>query len=277
MDPIIRNLILDMDGVLWRGETPMPGLKAFFDTLNELNINYMLATNNATKVATQYTQKLARYGVDIPAEHIMTSAEVVAAYLRQEFPDLEALYVVGEEGLRQAVQAKGFTVISPEQVQDGAKASVVVGGFTRELSYGELAMGSLLVHNGAKFFATNLDVTFPNEIGPLPGAGSVLAVISTATGVQPTVTGKPGPIMFQQGLKRLGAASTTTAMVGDRLNTDILGGKNAGMHTVLLLSGVTQREDLDGFEFQPDYVYQDISELADVLRKTHVAEDRKLK
>lgn len=268
MNPTLRNLILDMDGVLWRGDTPMPGLKDFFDTLNELEINYVLATNNATKVATQYTEKLIGFGIQIDPEHIMTSAEVAASFIRQEHPDLKEIYVVGESGLQIAVERQGFTVITPEAVRDGAFVPVVVGGFTRHLTYGELAMGAHLVHNGAKFYATNLDVTFPTEMGPLPGAGSVLAVISTATGVQPIVTGKPQPIMFEQGVKRLASKKNETAMVGDRLNTDIQGGNQAGLQTILLLSGVTKQDDLNGSDIQPNYIFKDITDLADALRKT---------
>jgi 4-nitrophenyl phosphatase len=244
-------------------------LKAFFATLDDLNFKYVLATNNATKVASQYTEKLANFGVSMKPENIMTSAEVAAAYIREQHPQTEDIYVVGESGLRIAVERQGFHIITPQQVKDGAYSSVVVGGFTRDLTYGEIAMACHLIHNGAKYYGTNGDVTFPTEMGPLPGAGSILAMITTATGVQPTITGKPKSIMFHQALKRMDSTVDETAMVGDRLNTDILGGQQAGLSTVLLLSGVTKHADLETSEIQPDYVYNDITELGSVLKEVH--------
>ena len=261
----IKNLILDMDGVLWRGETPMPGLADFFATLHQKHINFALATNNAAKTAVMYTEKFARFGIRIPPELILTSAETTAVYLSERYDVGTAVYIVGEKGLHDALTAKGFHIITPQQVEMGMTAPLVVAGFNRHVIYNELAMGALLVHKGAAFIGTNPDPSFPSEIGPLPGAGSLLAVIETATGVSPLIIGKPKPIIFQEAVKRLGGTPANTAMVGDRLTTDIAGGKGAGLATILVLTGVTSREQTQTSPIQPDFICDDITDLANQL------------
>lgn len=265
MDNPIKNLILDMDGVLWRGETPMPGLVDFFDTLRAAGIGFILATNNATKTAAMYTERLARFGVNVPPEQILTSAEATASYLASEYPPGSAAYVVGAKGLHDAITAQGFRVVTPQQVRAGGGAAFVVVGFSPHATYEELAMGSLLVHRGTPFIGTNPDPTFPSEIGPLPGAGALIAVIATATGVDPLLIGKPGPIVFREAVKRLGGAPSTVAMVGDRLSTDIAGAKAAGLRAVLVLSGISTREEAETGPIRPDFIFADITELAAFL------------
>ncbi len=261
----INNLILDMDGVLWRGETPQPGLVDFFTTLRRLQIGFVLATNNATKMAVQYTQKLARFEVDVPPEQILTSAETTASYLQGAYAAGTAVYVVGTDGLREAMQVKGFSVIGPDEVEQGATAPLVVAGFTPTATYRELAMGALLVQKGAAFVGTNPDKTIPHELGSLPGAGALLAVIETATGVAPVTIGKPGPIVFEEALRRLKGAKENTAMVGDRLSTDIAGAKGAGLTAILLLSGISTRAEAEACATPPDFIFDDIVELTGQL------------
>jgi 4-nitrophenyl phosphatase len=261
----IKNLILDMDGVLWRGETPMPGLVDFFATLRQKNINFALATNNATKTAVMYTDKLARFGIQVPPEQILTSAETTAVYLSERYDAGTAVYIVGEKGLHEAFAAKGFHIITPEEAKNGATASLVVAGFNRHVTYPDLAMGALLVHKGATFIGTNPDPSIPTELGPLPGAGSLLAVIETATGVKPIIIGKPQPTVFMEAVRRLGGTLANTAMVGDRLSTDIAGGQGAGLHTILVLSGVTSREQVQSSTIKPDFIFDDITDLANHL------------
>lgn len=262
----IKNLILDMDGVLWHGESAMPGLAAFFDTLRQLDIGFVLATNNATKSAEQYTQKLAGMGVHIPADQILTSAETTANYLAHKYPTGTAVYVIGTESLHQTIRASGFKIIGPSQVEEGKDAPLVVVGFNPSVVYRELAMGSLLVHKGAHFIGTNPDPSIPSEIGPLPGAGALLAVIQAATGVDPIVIGKPGTAIFEDAVQRLGGSINDTAMVGDRLGTDIAGAKAAGLSTILVLSGISTEGDILETGINPDYVFSDISELASVMQ-----------
>ncbi len=268
----LKNLILDMDGVLWRGETPMPGLATFFETLRDARINFVLATNNATKVATQYAEKLREFGVTVSPSAILTSAEATAAYLENRFPPGASAYVVGETGLRQAMESQGFSVL-PESddvnfVDPQLRADVVVVGFTRHACYRHLATAVHLINNGALFVGTNPDVTFPNEVGPMPGAGAYLAFIEAATNQQPTVVGKPGRAIFDEALNRLGAAREETAMVGDRLETDIVGAQAAGLKTIMLLSGVTNRQKLESSDIRPDFIYDNIQDLTNNLLRS---------
>lgn len=264
----VKNLILDMDGVLWRGETPLPGLANFFTTLRELDVGFVLATNNATRVAVQYTEKLARFGVRVPPDHILTSAETTASYLSRSYPPGATVYAVGEAGLRQALQDAGFDLLPPNGlVAPEARADVVVVGLDRAACWERLASAAYLILNGARFVGTNSDVSFPTEMGPLPGAGALLAVVEKATGVAPEVIGKPAPAIFHEALRRLSAQPGTTAMVGDRLETDIAGAHAAGLPAILVLSGVTRRAQLPGNPVQPDAVFDDISTLATALRR----------
>lgn len=261
----IKFLILDMDGVLWRGETPMPGLAQFFEDIRAAGIEAILATNNASKTVEQYQQKLARFGVDMPAERILTSAEATGDYLAESYPPGTAVYVVGGPGLHEAMTSRGFEVVTPRQAREGRAAELVVIGFSPQATYDDLAMAAHLVHKGARFVGTNPDVTFPSEVGPMPGAGALLALVSTATGVEPTIVGKPKPIMFEQALHRLNADKRDTAMVGDRLATDIAGARELGLQTILVLSGISTREEAANGPVEPDLILTDIGALADYL------------
>lgn len=271
----ITDLILDMDGVLWRGDTPMPGLIEFFEALVENKIGYILATNNATKTAEMYVERLAGFGLDIPIELILNSAEATARYLRHKFPDSRTAYVVGEEGLVQAMSERKFEIVSGEGfIGPDAAADNVVVGFTRYVCYPQLASAALLINRGSRFIGTNPDVSIPTEFGPLPGAGSLLAYLEAATGVQPQVIGKPNLPMFQEALRRLGSSPETTAMVGDRIATDIVGGNAAGLKTILLLSGIAKKKDLETAPVQPDCVLDGISELTKSINSGEVSLDK---
>ena len=262
----LRSLVLDMDGVLWHGNTPLPGLTDLFDTLADLELPFILATNNATNTPEQYVQKLGRFGVTVTPEQVLTSPVATVGYLKQHYSEGTTVYAVGELGLRQALTDAGFGLIGPDEVKVQETAPVVVGGLVREsLSYDLLAMGALLVRQGAAFVATNYDATYPSELGQLPGAGAVLSVITKATGVEPTVIGKPHAAMFEEAVRRLGMEPAETLMVGDRLETDIEGAYKAGLQTALILTGVSQHEDIG--ETPPDYVLDDLSALVELLQK----------
>ena len=261
----IQNLIIDMDGVLWHDNTPMPGLADFFAILRRLNIKFMLATNNASKTPAMYKQKFAGFGIEMDEFNILNSAEATAQYVRGEYDAGTAVYVVGDIGLHEAMKAQGFKILTIDEVYNGATAEVVVAGFNPNVFYKELAAGTICIRKGAKFIGSNPDPSYPTEWGPLPGAGAIIAVLETATGVKPIFIGKPGPALFQEAMTRLQAKPENTAMVGDRLTTDIAGGINAGIETILVLSGVTAKEELQESEIQPTYVLADISELAERL------------
>lgn len=253
----ICHLIIDMDGVLWRGDEPMPGLSEFFAFLEEREIAFILATNNASRTPEQYVAKLARFGVEVPIETILTSALVSAAYLADVAPSGSRVYVIGEKGIQQALRERGF-------VLDDETAKYVVVGWDRNCTWDKLATASLLIHDGADFVGTNPDVSFPTERGPVPGNGALLAALEAATGVEPVVTGKPDPRMYQEALRRMDATPETTAMIGDRLDTDIAGASNAGLTTILVLSGIATEEDVVTASNRPDLVCAGIQEL---LRK----------
>lgn len=273
MDMPIKNLILDMDGVLWHGETPVPGLVDFFDALRAAGIGFVLATNNATKTAASYTERLARFGVAVSPEQILTSAETTAAYLAVRHESGAPVYVLGAQGLHDAVRDQGFHVVTPAEVRAGISVVAVVAGLAPNMMYEDLAMAAYLINQGAPFIGTNPDLTFPSEYGPLPGSGAFLAALSAATGVEPTIIGKPEPVIFLEAVKRLGGDASGVAMVGDRLSTDIYGAKAVGLQAILLLSGISTREEAEAGSVQPDYIFADITELASFLtREMPVAE-----
>jgi 4-nitrophenyl phosphatase len=249
-----------MDGVLWRGDTPMPGLPAFFAFLREHAIEFMLATNNASKTPEQYVDKLARFGVEVDVERVLTAALVSAAYLADVAAPGSRIYVIGEEGLRRALREQGF-VLTDEDVD------YVAVGWDRHTDWEKLATASLLIHEGAEFIGTNPDKSYPTEQGPVPGNGALLAAIEATTGISPLVTGKPEPRMYQEALRRMDARPETTAMIGDRIDTDIAGAVQAGLTGVLLLSGIATAEDARTAVPQPDLVCADVEELTALWRR----------
>ncbi len=259
----LQYLLIDMDGVLWRGDKPMPGLTDFFALLRRRGIGFVLATNNASKMHDDYVKRLAGYDIAISPDEIITSAQATAWYLAERSAPDTPVYVIGEDGLRQALLREGFRLVD----NDGAPKYVVVG-WDRHLTFDKLAQATLYIHDGASFIATNPDRTWPSERGLLPGAGAILAAVQAATDVEPTIIGKPSPLMLQIAMRRIGAEPSNTAMLGDRLETDILGGRNAGLTTILVLSGVTDTDTLAASPFQPDLVFEDIAALTQAwLRK----------
>ena len=254
----LDGLILDMDGVLWRGMEPMPGLVSFFDALRQKGTHFVLATNNSTRTLAQYADKLGGMGVEIRPEQVITSAYAAADYLLTLADPGTPVYAVGEAGVIDALESRGFRVADEE-------ARFVVAGLDRSFTYEKMARAMQLILKGASYLGTNPDVTLPTPADPLPGAGAVLAGITAATGVQPVIIGKPEAWMFQQAMARLGTRPERTAMVGDRLETDILGGRNAGVRTILVLSGITQRADLDASPLKPDWVFEDLRTLTAAL------------
>lgn len=263
----IHHLIVDMDGVLWRGDEPIAGLVEFFAFLRQHHIGFILATNNSSRAPEQYVAKLARFGVGIPVESILTSAQAAAAYLAGLASPGARVYAIGEEGIRQALEQQGFVLTG----ETGEGAAYVVVGWDRQLTWDKLATAALLIHAGAGFIGTNPDANYPTERGPVPGNGAQLAALRTTTGVAPVVVGKPEPRMYEEALRRMGACPETTAVIGDRLDTDIAGGVQAGLATVLVLSGISTKADLAASAVKPDLVCADIGELravwTDQLRK----------
>jgi 4-nitrophenyl phosphatase len=261
----LKTLLIDGDGVLWHGNQPAPGLNQFFNVINQHQIKWALVTNNATAPVDDYVAKFKSFGVEASRESIFTSAIATAAYLRQRLEAGQSVYVVGERGIKEALAEAGFVVHDgtdrPERV------AVVVVGLDRQLTYRKLEIATWLIRDGATFIATNPDRTIPTPYGLSPGAGSVIAAVIAATDQQPVFIGKPRPAIFEVALAYFKTDADSTAMIGDRLDTDILGAKQLGLKTILTLGGVTQREDLAVSEVQPDLVAEGIGDLAEQFEK----------
>jgi 4-nitrophenyl phosphatase len=249
----IHALVIDMDGVLWRGDDPLPGLVEFFKLLRERSIAFCMATNNASGSPGRYVEKLASMGVEVSPGDILTSAMVTAQHIAVTAPGA-SVYAIGD-GTRQAVLDHGL------RLSRGEQADFVAVGWDPKLTYEELSEATLLIHAGAKFIGTNPDRTWPSERGLLPGNGAILAFLQAATDVEPFVIGKPGRAMFDAALAAMGADAAHTAMLGDRLETDILGGQNAGLRTIFVLSGASDEAELAASPVKPDWVFKDIQEL----------------
>jgi 4-nitrophenyl phosphatase len=251
----VQAVVMDMDGVLWRGDTPLPGLHEFFEFLHQRSLPFILATNNSTKTVEAYVRTLAKLGVTVGPEHIVTSAVATAEYLRATYPGRSLrTHLVGEAGLLEIMLQAGF----PQVMSD---ADVVIVGMDRDLTYQKIRTASTFIRQGARFIGTNGDRTFPMPDGLAPGSGSVLAAIEAASGQEPFIIGKPAPVMFEMALARVGVTASKALMIGDRLETDILGGQRAGLITVLVRSGVTSPELLADSIIQPDLVYDGLPEL----------------
>jgi 4-nitrophenyl phosphatase len=256
----LRHLIVDMDGVLYRGSEAIPGTQEFVKFLREQGIGFVLATNNSTRTPRQYVDKLAGMGVSIRPEEVLTSALATADYMAGIALPGSRVFVVGENGLRAALGNAGFELVEED-------AEYVVAGMDFHVCYERLAQATLLIRAGARFVGTNPDKTFPSEQGILPGAGSLLAFLETATGVAPTVIGKPETAMMEQALARMEAQADTCAVVGDRLETDILAGQRAGLATLLVLTGITDQAMLEQAEVRPDLVFDDVAHLIRAWRE----------
>jgi 4-nitrophenyl phosphatase len=251
----VQAVVMDMDGVLWRGDTPLPGLHEFFEFLHQRSLPFILATNNSTKTVEAYVRTLARFGIAIGPEHIVTSAVATAEYLRATYPG-QALrtHLVGESGLFEIMLEAGYAQVM-------ADADVVIVGMDRDLTYAKIRTASTLIRQGARFIGTNGDRTFPMPDGLAPGSGSMLAAIEAAAGQAPFIIGKPEPVMFEMALARLGVTASQALMIGDRLETDILGGQQAGLITVLVRSGVTSPEALAASSVKPDLIFDGLPDL----------------
>ena len=254
----IKALILDMDGVIWRSDTPIGDLPDIFRRIEERGIKYVFATNNGTRTPDQYVATLAKLGVKVDASQVVTSALGVAHMLSQKFPRGTKCFMIGEDGIRMALQEKGFEILSTEEAPD---AQFFVIGIDRQVNFDKMREATLLVRRGVPFYATNPDKTFPTPRGEIPGAGAWISVITTATGVQPIVAGKPFPYLMELALQRLGTKKEETLVVGDRLETDIAAGQAVGCPTALVLSGVSTREQAQMWMPKMDFVVDDLSSL----------------
>ncbi|MFT3894713.1 MAG: HAD-IIA family hydrolase [Anaerolineales bacterium] len=256
--PHIKALILDMDGVIWRSDTPIGDLPDIFRRIEEHGIKYVFATNNSTKSSEQYVERLKGLGVSAEAWQVVTSSQGAAHVMAQRFSQGTKVFAIGEDGVRLALEEKGFEIVS---VENATEAQVVVMGLDRTISFQKASEAALLIRNGVPFYATNPDKTFPTPRGQIPGAGAWISVITTATGVEPIYAGKPFPFMMELSLERLGVRKEETLVVGDRLDTDIAAGQAIGCPTALVLSGISTKEQADEWKPKIDFIADDLSAL----------------
>ena len=256
----IKALILDMDGVIWKADAPIGDLPSTFNRIRERGLKFVFATNNGTKTPEDYQQKLADLGVDIAPSQVVTSAMGIAFMLAQRFPRGTKIFMIGEDGIRVALEEKGFEILSAE---NASQAQAFVMGIDRGINFQKVAEATLLVRAGIPFYTTNTDKTFPTPRGEIPGSGAWVSVIQTATNVEPIIAGKPFPFLMELSLEKLGTKKEETLVVGDRLETDIAAGQSVGCPTALVLSGVSTKAQADAWTPKMDII---AASLADLVR-----------
>jgi 4-nitrophenyl phosphatase len=257
-----KAFVFDMDGVLYLGNQVLPGVNDILNALTIRGLKYVLATNNSTATPSLYVEKLAGMGIEVPEESILTSSMATRDFLVSELPANAGIYVVGSQALRSQL----FTDTTFEPVQFGERdPDAVVVGLDVGFTYEKLRLATAAIRAGAKFVATNADATLPTEHGLVPGCGSIVAAIAAASGTMPIVIGKPEPLLIQMAVRHLGLGSAEAVVIGDRLDTDIIAGNRAGLLTVLVLTGVSKREEIPTSSVLPDLVFNDLPALLDAL------------
>jgi NagD protein len=253
----IRSWLMDMDGVLVREEHPVPGADRFIARLRERGLPFLVLTNNSIYTRRDLAARLRVAGLEVPEGSIWTSALATARFLENQRPQGSA-FVIGEAGVTTALHQSGYTLTERDP-------DYVVLGETRTYSFERITQAIRLIAGGARFIATNPDPTGPTPDGPLPATGSVAALISRATGVEPYFVGKPNPLMMRSALNAIDAHSETTAMVGDRMDTDVVAGLEAGLETILVLSGVTSRAQADRYPYLPSRIVESVADLVEEI------------
>jgi NagD protein len=252
-----HSWLMDMDGVLVHEEHAVDGADRFLARLRELGRPFLVLTNNSIYTPRDLSARLRLSGLDVPEDAIWTSALATARFLEQQRPGGSA-FVIGEAGITTALHSAGYTLTDRDP-------DYVVLGETRTYSFERITRAIRLIHDGARFIATNPDPTGPSPDGPLPATGSVAALISRATGVAPYYVGKPNPLMMRSALNALDAHSESTAMIGDRMDTDVVAGIEAGLETILVLTGVTTLEEAERFPFRASRIVDSVADLVDGL------------
>ena len=248
--------LIDLDGVIYRGNELLPGAEQFITWLETNKKKYLFLTNNSFATATQILAKLERLGIATNNTHLLTAGQAAAQYIARRFPK-GVVYVVGEQPLIELVESLGLTGANI----DAQEADAVLVGLDRDFDYAIMTCAMNAVRSGALFVTINRDPVLPIAGGFIPGCGALAAAIEVASGVTPEVVGKPEPMLLQEAMRQLDSQPGETVMIGDGLQVDILAGQNAGTHTLLLLSGSSSREDLEKSPLKPDHVYQDLADL----------------
>jgi NagD protein len=254
----IHSWLMDMDGVLVHEEHAIPGADEFVNRLRQTGRRFLVLTNNSIYTRRDLAARLRNSGIDVPEEAIWTSALATARFLEDQRPGGSA-FAIGEAGLTTALHNAGYTLTE-------RRPDYVVLGETRTYSFERIAHAIRLIEGGARFIATNPDATGPSVDGPLPATGSVAALISRATGVDPYFVGKPNPLMMRSALNAIDAHSETAAMIGDRMDTDVVCGLEAGMETILVLTGVTTKEEAERFPFRAGRIVDSVADLLEEVQ-----------
>ena len=251
-----QNFICDMDGVIYHGNELIPHVKEFIAWLEENNKNYLFLTNGSGRSPRELAQKLERMGLNVGEEHFYTSAQATASFLKSQCPNGSA-YVIGEPGLTYAMYEAGF-------IMNDINPDYVVFGSTKSLNYEQIEKASRLVMNGAKLIGSTRDLTDPSEDGIIPACRALISPVELTTGRKAYYVGKPNPLMMRHALKKLNCHRIDAAIIGDRMDTDIIAGIETEMDTVLVLSGVTCVSDLDKFPYRPKYILKDVGVIAGI-------------
>jgi NagD protein len=247
--------LTDMDGVLVHENEPVPGAAALLQQWRDQDKPYLVLTNNSIFTPRDLSARLRESGLIVPEDRIWTSALATADFMAAQIPGGSA-FVIGEAGMTTALHEAGF--VMTERAPD-----YVVVGETRNYSFEAITKAIRLIGDGSRFIVTNPDATGPSADGPMPATGAVAALISKATGKEPYVVGKPNPMMFRSAMNKIGAHSENTGMIGDRMDTDIVAGIEAGLHTVLVLSGISDRAEIERYPFRPDEVLESVADLVE--------------
>jgi len=245
----VRAVLFDMDGVIYVGDRPLPGVQDLLDYLDATGRRWLCITNNASNTSQMFAAKLNKMNIQADPVHILGSAEATAAWLAEQVPQRGKVIMLGMEGLRTALLNAGFTLVT-----DPLEAEFAVAGINFNLVYEDVANVALAIRNGARFVGTNIDPTYPSERGQIPGTGSILAMLIAATDVQPEIVGKPYPGMYELAMRRVHAQPMETLMVGDRYETDIVGAVELGLVTAGVLSGISSRETFEAGTPPPDFI-----------------------
>lgn len=256
------GFILDLDGVIWRGDTLLHGASSLLEIFNRHSFPYVFVTNNATLAPQHFCAKAQRLGIEMHPHQVITSSHAAVKMLHQRLPPGSKILVIGENGLIEAITEANF------QITDSAEnAQAVVVGMDRQINWLKMAEAAYAIAKGALFLGTNMDPSFPTERGLAPGNGAILQALQATVSIPPQIVGKPQPDLFRQALEQLGTAAEETLVIGDRIATDIQGGKNAGLPTALMLTGVTSPEELARSALQPDFVFESLDELISQLER----------
>lgn len=261
----LRGVLIDLDGVVYTGRDPIPGADKFLDEARRRGLQFLLVTNNSTTSPELVAERLRGMRIEVEPSEILTSAQAAVGYVRRHAERGATVRIVGEAGLRQAAEEEGLVVVDGD-----ARSEWVIAGLDRAFTYEKLAAATRAIMGGAHFVATNADALLPVEGGQVvPGAGTMIAAIKTATAVEPVVVGKPEPGLFEHGLQRLGGlAADRVAMIGDRLDTDVDGGRRAGLRTILVLSGVTSRAEAAAASPPADATLPNLASVTELLWPT---------